>query len=79
MPVIKLATSRAEPAKRACATCAHAPRFLNSISICHATGGYIHVERYWDSHACGPDGRLWEQRPPRRGLIGTLRVWLFGE
>lgn len=75
--VIRLATSRAEPVKKACSTCAHRGRLANS-DWCRATGNSTSFERSYNDNACGAEGVLWERRV-RRGLFGWIKVLLVGE
>lgn len=81
--VIKLASTRREPVSRGCSTCRHAPRNPHvPFARCGATGNYIENERFYNSYACGQEGRLWEAqppKPPRLGILGTLRLWLLGD
>lgn len=74
MTVVRLASSREHVATRACCTCAHRRRDTK----CGALGRYQQTARQY-AHLCGPDGRLWEARPPRtRGVIERLWRYLFG-
>lgn len=79
MSVVKLATSNSSPQKRACSTCRHKPRVAGAFARCGATNQYLDIERLSTLSACGQTGELWEPRPPRKGLIPTIRIWLFGE
>ena len=75
--VLHLRTTRSEPAKRACSTCAHSRGFAGPLQACGATGQYTSYERRFGDNACGISGKLWELRPPHRGLITWLRDSLF--
>jgi hypothetical protein len=79
MSVVRLVTTQAEPRKRACGTCRHAPIGITTMSICQATGNYIELERRHGHNACGSSGALWEVRPPNQGLIGRLKSYIFGD
>lgn len=75
--VIRLASSQPRPV-RACATCRYILKPGASLSDCGATGQYILLERM-SGGTCGPDGTLWEPKPPR--TLGIFeRAWrvLFG-
>lgn len=62
--IIHLASSRSEPAKRACGTCRHAPNEeFDVMSRCRATGRFLTDERggMWGTGGiCGVQGSLWE-------------------
>lgn len=77
--VLKLVHTQAHPQRRACNTCRHGPKIFAPYSLCKATGGFIESERAYPHKACGSDGKLWEPVPPRRGLVGWLKVWVVGE
>jgi hypothetical protein len=77
---IDLATSQAEPQKRACSECRHIYRAkISSDAVCGATGRDLIFERMSDVAACGRRGHLWQPRPPRLGFFAWLRVLFFGE
>lgn len=80
MSVIKLATSQTNPQKRACSTCLHVRMAYSDYARCGASGYFIKTERL-HGVICGPDGKMWEPkppRPPRRGILTALRDWLIG-
>jgi hypothetical protein len=79
--VIRLATDNHQAPARACITCAYGPRRIRTYAVdnkCGATGFPITIEREYDG-PCGRNGLLWRPRPPRKGIVGTLRSWLFGD
>lgn len=75
--VLHLQTSRSDPVKRACASCAHVQNVGTAFQRCGGTGRYTHLERGNESYACGFSGKLWERKPARRGLLTWLRDAMF--
>jgi hypothetical protein len=79
--VIRLAVSQPKPV-RACATCRYGRDLEKDLHYakCAATGDFINFERRanWGG-ICGPEGRLWEPRPPRTlGIFERAWRFLFG-
>lgn len=70
---IRLATSRERPAVKACCTCAYERRVGFTERVCGAVHNDCTMVRLYDVSPCGPEGRLWEPRPPRR----SLARWIY--
>ncbi len=82
--------AKGEPV-RACATCKYvvSPRSQlancryvvsprSQLATCSATGSFTSTERH-SSGPCGPEGKMWEPRPPRqRGVFERAWRWMFG-
>lgn len=75
---IRLATSRERPAVRSCATCVHRLKDRDWGVTCSVTGFFTDIERRYRG-SCGPEGLLWELRPPKRPrpLRRSLARWIW--
>lgn len=78
MAVLRLAVKNDRPLARACGTCRFYERKYGS-GICLMFDSFEPTLERRDYGRCGIEGRHWQPKPPRLGLIGWVRLLLMGE